>query len=50
MLLLGGVPSCAQEAPKAIDLGVSVKWAAEDVGPGVRHCGLRRMLPEGYHT
>ena len=33
MLLLGGFSSCAQEAPKAIDLGVSVKWAAKDIGP-----------------
>lgn len=24
---------CAQEAPKAIDLGVCVKWAAKDIGP-----------------
>ena len=23
---------CAQEAPKAIDLGVCVKWAAKDIG------------------
>lgn len=32
---------CAQEAPKAIDLGVCVKWAAEDVGP-------EADIPEGW--
>lgn len=41
MLLLGGFSSCAQEAPRAIDLGVSVKWAAEDVGP-------EADIPEGW--
>ena len=33
MLLLGAVSACAQEAPKAVNLGLSVKWAAEDIGP-----------------
>ena len=33
MLLLGTVSACAQDAPKAVDLGLSVKWAAEDIGP-----------------
>ena len=41
MLLLGGFSSCAQEAPKAIDLGVSVKWAAKDIGP-------EADIPEGW--
>ena len=40
-LLLGGVSSCAQEAPKAIDLGVCVKWAAKDIGPEVD-------IPDGW--
>lgn len=41
MLLLGGVSSCAQEAPEAIDLGVCVKWAAKDIGP-------EADIPEGW--
>lgn len=40
-LLLGGFSSCAQEAPKAIDLGVCVKWAAKDIGPEVD-------IPDGW--
>jgi len=32
---------CAQEAPKAIDLGVCVKWAAKDIGP-------EADIPEGW--
>lgn len=31
----------AQEAPKAIDLGLSVQWASEDIGPEVE-------IPEGW--
>ena len=41
MLLLGGISSCAQEAPEAIDLGVCVKWAAKDIGP-------EAGIPEGW--
>lgn len=33
MLLLSVICACAQEAPGAVDLGLSVKWAAEDIGP-----------------
>lgn len=33
--------ACAQNGPKAIDLGLSVKWAAEDIGPEVN-------IPEGW--
>ena len=40
-MLLGAVYACAQEAPKAVDLGLSVKWAAEDIGPEVD-------IPEGW--
>lgn len=40
-LLLGSVSACAQEAPKAVDLGFSVKWASEDIGPEVD-------IPEGW--
>ena len=29
------VSVCAQEAPKAVDLGLSVKWADEDTSPEV---------------
>ncbi len=32
-LLLGPFSACAQEGPKAVDLGLSVQWAAEDLGP-----------------
>ena len=41
MLLLGTVSACAQEVPKAVDLGLSVKWAVEDIGPEV-------PVPEGW--
>ena len=30
MLLLGTVSACAQEVPKAVDLGLSVQWADRD--------------------
>ena len=40
-LLLGSVSACAQQEPKAVDLGLSVKWAAEDIGPEVD-------IPEGW--
>ena len=40
-LLLGGLSACAQEEPKAVDLGLSVKWAVEDIGPDVE-------IPEGW--
>ena len=33
--------ACAQETPKAVDLGLSVKWASEDIGPEVD-------IPEGW--
>ena len=33
--------ACAQDAPKAVDLGLSVKWAAEDIGP-------EAAIPEGW--
>ena len=35
------VSVCAQEAPKAVDLGLSVKWALEDTPPEVD-------IPEGW--
>ena len=31
----------SQEAPKAVDLGLSVKWASEDIGPETE-------IPEGW--
>lgn len=40
-MLLGAVYAYAQEAPKAVDLGLSVQWAAEDIGPEVD-------IPEGW--
>jgi len=40
-MLLGAVCASAQEAPKAVDLGLSVQWAAEDIGPEVD-------IPEGW--
>ena len=33
MLLLGTVSACAQEVPKAVDLGLSVQWADKDIAP-----------------
>ena len=33
--------ACAQEAPKAVDLGLSVKWAVEDTSP-------ETDIPEGW--
>ena len=33
--------ACAQETPKAVDLGLSVKWASEDIGP-------EADIPEGW--
>lgn len=41
MLLLGTVSACAQDALKAVDLGLSVKWAAEDIGP-------KADIPDGW--
>ncbi|MBQ7609884.1 MAG: hypothetical protein IJU74_02175 [Bacteroidales bacterium] len=35
------IPACAQQGPKAVDLGLSVKWAVEDIGPEV-------PVPEGW--
>ncbi len=40
-MLLGAVYAYAQEAPKAVDLGLSVQWAAEDIGPEVD-------IPDGW--
>lgn len=33
--------ACAQNAPQAVDLGLSVKWAVEDVGP-------EAAIPDGW--
>ncbi len=33
--------ACAQNGPKAVDLGLSVKWATEDIGP-------EAAIPEGW--
>lgn len=35
------IPACAQQGPQAVDLGLSVKWAVEDIGPEV-------PVPEGW--
>lgn len=34
-ILLSAVsfPACAQQGPKAVDMGLSVKWAQEDIAP-----------------
>lgn len=40
-LLASSFAACAQEAPRAIDLGLSVKWAAEDTSP-------ETDIPEGW--
>lgn len=40
-MLLGAVYACAQEAPKAVDLGLSVQWADVDIAPEVD-------IPEGW--
>ncbi len=40
-LLLGTFVSCAQEGLRAVDLGLSVQWAAEDIGPG-------SPIPDGW--
>ena len=42
-LLLAVLPfsACAQDAPKTVDLGLSVKWAAEDILP-------ETDIPEGW--
>ena len=32
-LLLSAVCACAQEAPEAVDLGLSVQWADKDIAP-----------------
>jgi len=39
--LLFAFAACAQEGPKAVDLGLSVKWADEDIAPEVE-------IPEGW--
>ena len=33
LLAVFSFSACAQNGPKATDLGLSVKWAAEDIGP-----------------
>lgn len=35
------IQACAQQGPKAVDLGLSVKWAQEDMAPEVD-------IPEGW--
>lgn len=41
LLLAFSFVASAQEAPKAIDLGLSVKWAAEDTAPNMD-------IPDGW--
>ena len=41
LLAAVSIPACAQRGPKAIDLGLSVKWAEEDIAP-------ETDIPEGW--
>lgn len=41
MLLLSVICACAQEAPGAVDLGLSVRWADKDIVP-------EADIPEGW--
>lgn len=43
LTLLTGMVARAQEAPKAVDLGLSVQWADVDIAPEVD-------IPEGWRT
>ena len=43
MLLLGTVSACAQEVPKAVDLGLSVQWADKDIAP-------ETDIPQGWRV
>ena len=40
-LLLSAVCACAQEAPGAVDLGLSVQWADKDIAP-------ETAIPQGW--
>ena len=41
LLTAFSLAACAQNTPQAVDLGLSVKWATEDIGPEVE-------IPEGW--
>jgi len=41
LLAICSIPALAQQEPRAVDLGLSVQWACEDIGP-------EADIPEGW--